>query len=201
MDIAEFIGLALAFGMMGMGLSGLAAFIDIVSVYITLGGTVGAIFTAFPVARIFGIAGIVKNAFFVKALTQVDTIKQLLEDRHGNNVKLLDFAGSIAPAFGMIGTLIGLELMLGNLSDVASIGPIMAVAPIIVKYLASDAGIDPARLSAVGYGECRPIVSNDRAENRQKNCRIGNLRRVCPEAGKVTRFARLPRASEEVCHG
>ena len=32
------------------------------------------------------------------------------------------------PAFGMIGTLIGLVIMLGNISDQAAIGPAMAVA-------------------------------------------------------------------------
>ncbi len=34
----------------------------------------------------------------------------------------------LAPAMGMIGTLIGLVLMLGNMSDPKAIGPAMAVA-------------------------------------------------------------------------
>ncbi len=42
----------------------------------------------------------------------------------------------------------------------------------VVKYLYSHAGIDPARLSAVGYGEYRPLVPNTSAENRKKNRRI-----------------------------
>jgi len=33
-------------------------------------------------------------------------------------------------------------------------------------------GIDPARISAVGYGESRPTVPNDTKENMQKNRRI-----------------------------
>ena len=40
----------------------------------------------------------------------------------------------MAPAFGMIGTLVGLILMLGNMSDVESIGPNMAVALITTMY-------------------------------------------------------------------
>ncbi len=42
----------------------------------------------------------------------------------------------------------------------------------VVKFLANRAGIDPSRLSAVGYGEFRPLVANDSPSNRQKNRRI-----------------------------
>lgn len=42
----------------------------------------------------------------------------------------------------------------------------------IVKFLAQNAGVDPARLSAVGYGEFRPIAPNDTPQNKQKNRRI-----------------------------
>ena len=33
-------------------------------------------------------------------------------------------------------------------------------------------GVDPARLTYVGYGETRPIASNDTAEGREQNSRI-----------------------------
>ncbi len=42
--------------------------------------------------------------------------------------------GSFAPAFGMVGTLIGLVQMLANLDDPSSIGPKMAVAMITTFY-------------------------------------------------------------------
>ena len=45
-------------------------------------------------------------------------------------VKVLNKAGMYAPAFGMVGTLIGLIQMLQNLNDPAAIGPAMAVAMI-----------------------------------------------------------------------
>ena len=45
-------------------------------------------------------------------------------------VSLLNKAGTYAPAFGMVGTLIGLIQMLQNLTDPAAIGPAMAVAMI-----------------------------------------------------------------------
>ena len=41
-----------------------------------------------------------------------------------------------------------------------------------VVHLLSKAGIDPKRLSAVGYGEYRPIASNETAVGRSKNRRI-----------------------------
>lgn len=41
---------------------------------------------------------------------------------------------SLSPAFGMIGTLVGLVLMLQNLSDPSSIGPNMSVALITTLY-------------------------------------------------------------------
>ncbi len=42
--------------------------------------------------------------------------------------------GDVAPAFGMIGTLVGLVQMLANLSDPSSIGPAMAVALLTTLY-------------------------------------------------------------------
>lgn len=49
-------------------------------------------------------------------------------------VKFYNTAGTYAPAFGMVGTLIGLIQMLQNLSDPSSIGPAMAVAMITTFY-------------------------------------------------------------------
>jgi chemotaxis protein MotB len=42
----------------------------------------------------------------------------------------------------------------------------------VVKYFAEVSNIDPHRLSAVGYGESRPVVANDTASNRVKNRRV-----------------------------
>jgi len=42
--------------------------------------------------------------------------------------------GDSAPAFGMVGTLVGLVQMLSNMSDPASIGPSMAVALLTTLY-------------------------------------------------------------------
>ncbi|MFA5902585.1 MAG: MotA/TolQ/ExbB proton channel family protein [Desulfobacula sp.] len=49
-------------------------------------------------------------------------------------VKIFQGMGSFGPAYGMIGTLIGLVQMLANLDDPSSIGPAMAVAMITTFY-------------------------------------------------------------------
>lgn len=42
-----------------------------------------------------------------------------------------------------------------------------------MKYLLSiNANLNPARFSAIGYGEYRPIAPNDTPENKQKNRRV-----------------------------
>jgi chemotaxis protein MotB len=42
----------------------------------------------------------------------------------------------------------------------------------VVKYFVEVGNIDPRRLSAVGYGESRPLVANDTPANRMKNRRV-----------------------------
>lgn len=54
--------------------------------------------------------------------------------RHQKNIEFWKAVGAMGPAWGMIGTLIGLVLMLKNLSDPDSIGPNMAVALITTYY-------------------------------------------------------------------
>lgn len=54
--------------------------------------------------------------------------------RHKRGQDILEGIGSAAPAFGMIGTLIGLVQMLTSLNDPKSIGPAMAVAILTTLY-------------------------------------------------------------------
>ena len=42
----------------------------------------------------------------------------------------------------------------------------------VVKYFAEVSNIDPKRLSAVGYGESRPVAANDSPSDRAKNRRV-----------------------------
>lgn len=57
-----------------------------------------------------------------------------LADRHKKGRQVVELFGKYAPAYGMIGTLIGLVQMLGNLSDPSTIGPNMAVALLTTLY-------------------------------------------------------------------
>ena len=57
-----------------------------------------------------------------------------ISTRHKENKVVLDQLGRFAPAYGMIGTLMGLIMMLSNMSDPSSIGAGMAVALITTLY-------------------------------------------------------------------
>lgn len=59
---------------------------------------------------------------------------QYIQERHLIGKKILDFMGASAPAFGMIGTLIGLVKMLQNLSSPEQIGQGMAIALLTTFY-------------------------------------------------------------------
>lgn len=54
--------------------------------------------------------------------------------RHRDGKGMVDQIGRFGPAFGMIGTLLGLIIMLGNMSDPSKIGSGMAVALITTLY-------------------------------------------------------------------
>lgn len=64
----------------------------------------------------------------------LETDASYAEERNNENKAFFDSWGILAPGFGMIGTVIGLIEMLGNLADVSKIGPSMAVALITTFY-------------------------------------------------------------------
>lgn len=47
-----------------------------------------------------------------------------------------------------------------------------ARATSVLHYLADKKGLDQRRLSSIGYGEFRPVASNNTAEGRQQNRRV-----------------------------
>ncbi len=63
------------------------------------------------------------------------------EARHHTGKKMFELMGKCGPAFGMIATLLGLILMLGNLDDPDSIGPTMAMALVGTLYGAAMANM------------------------------------------------------------
>ncbi len=57
-----------------------------------------------------------------------------MQARHQDGIKIFEEWGALAPAFGMIGTLIGLIIMLANIEDKTAIGPGMSTALITTLY-------------------------------------------------------------------
>jgi chemotaxis protein MotA len=190
MDIATIVGIVSGFGiLLGAILAGggLAAFIDVPSMLIVVGGMLCTVLIHFSLGQFLSIFGIVKNTFINKATKLGDLIQQMvnfaainrrdgalaleqemrnienkflskglqalvdgqeetdirelmnletiyMQQRHADGKKILEFMGASAPAFGMIGTLIGLVKMLQNLSSPDSLGAGMSIALLTTFY-------------------------------------------------------------------
>jgi chemotaxis protein MotA len=73
--------------------------------------------------------------------TDPEVIKSILyndanqiAERHSANIKIFDSLGALFPAYGMLGTLVGLIAMLANLADQSTLGSGMALALITTLY-------------------------------------------------------------------
>lgn len=164
-----------------------AAFIDIKSIAVVLGGGIASTITSFKMEEIKSSIPVVKKAFYGEQVNPAITIKLLvdmaqkarregllsLEDevsnvddqfikdavqqvvdgvdpelfletmeleldnmkkRHDKGASIFKTLASLFPAWGMLGTLIGLVQLLGSLDDPDQIGPAMAVALITTFY-------------------------------------------------------------------
>ncbi len=69
---------------------------------------------------------------FVRKVLESEMDKTL--ERHSGGQKVFKAIGDAAPAMGMVGTLIGLVILLQNMDDPKSIGPAMAVAILTTLY-------------------------------------------------------------------
>ncbi len=78
----------------------------------------------------------------------LDTELDSRANRHTDVKSTVDFVASMVPAYGMIGTIMGLVGLLGNLDDPSSIGPNMAVALITTFY-----GAVAANLFLIPFGK------------------------------------------------
>lgn len=72
------------------------------------------------------------DAELVRSILEIELA--FLEERHSLGQRIFEQMGALAPAFGMVGTLIGLIAMLGDLDDPDQIGMGMAVALITTLY-------------------------------------------------------------------
>jgi chemotaxis protein MotA len=96
----------------------------------------------------------IQDKFIVKGIqmavdgTDPELIQQILEgelesehERHANGRSMLEVIGKYAPAYGIIGTVIGLVLMLSQMEDASKIGEGMAVAFLATLYGAITANV------------------------------------------------------------
>lgn len=88
----------------------------------------------------------------VRAIMETELVS--MEDRHKSRIGFWDDLGAMGPAWGMIGTLIGLINMLQDMDDPSSIGPSMAVALITTLYG-----------SLLANWICAPVASKLKSKN------------------------------------
>ena len=88
-----------------------------------------------------GMQLLVDGADEAKLVGQMEAELEAMKVRHGDMQGCVKAWIDLAPAMGMIGTLVGLVIMLGNMSDPASIGPAMAVALLTTMYGAIIANV------------------------------------------------------------
>jgi len=190
MGFTSLLGIVLSIGFVLYGIlygGKLGDFYDLSSIFITVGGTLGALMVNFTLeefvkagksfVKVFtyqkinmeslrdqivdmayiskkeGLLALearmeeTKDPFFKKCLmlvidgTNPELTKKTIElemdlylQQDEMEQKFLAAASKLAPAFGMIGTLIGLIQMLNNLNDSSTIGPSMAVALVTTFY-------------------------------------------------------------------
>lgn len=81
-----------------------------------------------------GLEQVVGGASREELESSLETEISFIEQRHQTGKKIVDGIAAAAPAFGMIGTLIGLVQMLRSLDDPSQIGGGMAVALLTTLY-------------------------------------------------------------------
>ena len=81
-----------------------------------------------------GLQMLVDGADETKLTEQLNREVKGMIRRHDNMKSVFQAWVDLAPAMGMIGTLIGLVAMLGNMADPKAIGPAMAVALLTTLY-------------------------------------------------------------------
>ena len=102
---------------------------------------------------------LVDGADEAKLVKQLNEEIKAMKTRHDEIHEVIRGWIDIAPAMGMIGTLIGLVQMLGNMSDPKAIGPAMAVALLTTLYGAFLANVlfGPILAKLEGYSASEAV--------------------------------------------
>jgi chemotaxis protein MotA len=132
----------------------------------------------------------------VKAMLSKD--KNQAVDRHNIGSSIFGGLAEVAPAMGMIGTLVGLVAMLSNMDDPKAIGPAMAVALLTTLYGAIIANAiaqpiaDKLKLRAAEEAISKSLVIDALlAIQAGQNPRVidGMLRTYLPEGKRTVEIA------------
>lgn len=186
MELSTIIGIVVAVALIFYAImEDMGRFFHLNSLFIVLGGTIGATLIRFPISKFLEFAPIMSKTFTSKIESPEEIIEKIISlsveakkngilglekvkieniflkkgvqlaidgvepelieavlkidmattsKRHDTGISLFSAAGDAAPAFGMIGTLIGLVLMLANMDDPKSIGPAMSIALLTTLY-------------------------------------------------------------------
>ena len=82
MDIATILGVITGFSLMIAAIllgGGLTWFINVPSLMIVVGGTIGVTLINYPLGTVLGVMGVLKNALFHKEIATAESIKRLVE--------------------------------------------------------------------------------------------------------------------------
>jgi chemotaxis protein MotA len=147
---------------------------------------------------------LVKAIAYVIDNTPADQIERALKlelqatlVRHRAAADILRRGGEVAPAMGLIGTLVGLVQMLANLSNPASIGPAMAVAILATLYgavlanmvlLPLAAKLDRNNQAEALIGELTILTAMSIASHDSPRRLEVTLNSILPPASRLTYF-------------
>ncbi len=140
------------------------------------------------IARKEGLLGLeqveVQNAFLRKGVQFVvdghepELVERMLSkdidltiERNEEGIKIFRAIGDVAPAMGMIGTLIGLVQMMANMDDPKAIGPAMAVALLTTLYGAVIA-------SAIALPIADKLSHRSREERNHRSLVLESIRSI-----------------------
>lgn len=241
MDLGSLLGIIIGLVMVVFGIfssGGVTAFgnfIDIPSVFITIGGSISSVLTMYKLPDFISGLKSIRLPFQNKVMDQGQVIRQIielsnigrkegllaleeaannieddflkkgimlvvdgtdpelvrgiletdlvcLEDRHGKVIGFWEKWAEMGPAWGMIGTLIGLVNMLKTLEDASTIGPNMAVALLTTLYG-----------SLIANWLCTPVANKLKENNQQEVI----LREITIEGLLSIQAGENPRVIEE----
>lgn len=109
-----------------------------------------------------GISLVIDGTDYEVTKSILETEVEFMRERHLTGAKFFDAAGAFSPTMGIIGTVMGLVHVLGNLSDTANLGSAIAVA-----FMATLYGVFSANVIWIPIGAKLKVRSKQEAIARE----------------------------------